>query len=95
MSYKITEDCNNCGACEPECPNNAISQGADYFVIKVDACTECVGFHGQPQCAAVCPVDACITDPTAPETEALLIAKAQKLHPDKNFSGAVPSHFKK
>jgi ferredoxin len=27
MSYKITEECINCGACEPECPNNAIYEG--------------------------------------------------------------------
>jgi ferredoxin len=24
MALKITEDCINCGACEPECPNHAI-----------------------------------------------------------------------
>ena len=27
MAYKITEECINCGACEPECPNNAIYEG--------------------------------------------------------------------
>ena len=95
MAFKITSDCNNCGACESECPNSAITSGADIFEIKVSACTECVGFHGQPQCAAVCPVDACITDPTNVELEAALIAKAKTLHPNKDFSGNVPSHFKK
>lgn len=95
MSYKITSDCNSCGACEPECPNTAITQGDDIFEINVAACTECVGFHDQPQCAAVCPVDACITDPAHVEAEGALIEKAKKLHPSKNFSGSVPSHFKK
>lgn len=95
MALKITSDCNNCGACEPECPNSAISMGADLFEIKWDACTECVGFHGEPQCAAVCPVDACLTDDAHKETEELLIARAKTLHPGKDFSGNVKSHFRK
>jgi ferredoxin len=28
MAIKITDDCINCGACEPECPNSAIYEGA-------------------------------------------------------------------
>ncbi len=95
MAFKITTDCNNCGACEPECPNTAITAGDDYFEIKLESCTECVGFHGEPQCAAVCPVDACITDPDHVEVEAVLIAKAKALHPNKNFAANMPSHFKK
>ncbi|MGK5090057.1 YfhL family 4Fe-4S dicluster ferredoxin [Bdellovibrionota bacterium FG-2] len=95
MSYKIISDCNNCGACEPECPNNAISPGDDTYVIKVESCTECVGFHDAPQCAAVCPVDACVTDPAHAETEAALLEKAKKLHPGKDYSGKIPSHFAK
>ena len=27
MSYIITTECINCGACEPECPNTAIYEG--------------------------------------------------------------------
>ena len=27
MSYIITTECINCGACEPECPNNSIYEG--------------------------------------------------------------------
>ncbi len=27
MAIYITEECINCGACEPECPNNAIYEG--------------------------------------------------------------------
>lgn len=95
MSYKINSDCNNCGACEPECPNNAIAMGADIFEINAALCTECVGFHGQPQCDAVCPVSACLTDADHPEVESALIAKLKTIHPNKDFSGAIPSHFKK
>lgn len=95
MAYKITADCNNCGACEPECPNTAITMGADLFEINPALCTECVGFHGKPQCAAVCPVDACITDPDHFENEAQLVIKLKGIHPGKDFSGAIPSHFKK
>ena len=95
MAYKITEDCNNCKACEPECPNTAISMGADIFEINHEACTECVGFHDEPQCVLVCPVDACLPDGDHVEDEASLIAKVKKLHPGKDFSGNVISHFRK
>ncbi len=27
MAIRITNECINCGACEPECPNNAIYEG--------------------------------------------------------------------
>lgn len=59
MAMKITEDCTNCGACEPECPREAISEGDETYVIDPDKCTECVD-EGGPQCAEVCPVDAII-----------------------------------
>ena len=39
MSLLITEDCVNCGVCEPECPNEAISEGDDIFVIDWEHCT--------------------------------------------------------
>ena len=102
MAIKITEDCINCGACEPECPNNAIyepdtiwkfSEGTtlsdtkdrdpvseDFFFIVTDKCTECKGFHDEPQCAAVCPVDCCISDEENVETEEELLLKMKKLH---------------
>ncbi|MBN2708854.1 MAG: YfhL family 4Fe-4S dicluster ferredoxin [Calditrichaceae bacterium] len=59
MALKITEDCIACDACLPECPNNAISEGNPY-IIDPDLCTECEGFFPTPQCAEVCPVDACL-----------------------------------
>ena len=85
MATMITEECINCGACEPECPNQAISQGEDIFVIDPMLCTECVGFNEKEACAAVCPVDCCIPDPRIPETEAVLYDRAKKLHPEVKF----------
>jgi ferredoxin len=56
MAYKIVEAlCTACGACEPECPNNAISLKGAVYVIDPVKCTECEGFHDTPQCAEVCP----------------------------------------
>ncbi len=104
MAIKITDDCINCGACEPECPNNAIyeadilwkmsdgtsvqdkterSDGGfsdEFYYIATDKCTECVGFHEEPQCAAVCPVDCCLDDEDNIETEEELLAKKANLH---------------
>ena len=85
MSTMITVECINCGACEPECPNEAISQGEDIFVIDPQLCTECVGFHEQEACAAVCPVDCCIPDPNIVESEAALYDRAKRIHPDVNL----------
>jgi ferredoxin len=79
MAYKITEECINCGACEPECPNQAISAGDERYVIDPDRCTECVGAFDQSQCASVCPTDACVPDPEHKETREELQAKYLKL----------------
>ncbi|MBK9401574.1 MAG: 4Fe-4S dicluster domain-containing protein [Bacteroidetes bacterium] len=114
MAIKITDECINCGACEPECPNNAIYEGGaewrfsdgtsvkgmfnmldgsavdadapqtpksmDVYYIVSDKCTECVGFHDEPQCAAVCPVDCCVDDPDFRESKEELTAKKEKMH---------------
>ncbi|HEY7319331.1 MAG TPA: YfhL family 4Fe-4S dicluster ferredoxin [Candidatus Binatia bacterium] len=95
MATMITNDCINCGACEPECPNNAISQGETIFVIDPLLCTECVGFHDYEACAAVCPVDCCVTDPNNIETEEALIARARALHPETHFDDNFESRFRK
>jgi ferredoxin len=68
--------------CEPECPNEAITEGEETFVINPSLCTECVGFHGKEQCAEVCPVDCCVADPNIVETEDVLLARAKEIHPD-------------
>ena len=91
----ITEECINCGACEPECPNQAISQGEDIFVIDPLLCTECVGFHDEEACAAVCPVDCCVPNPDDPETEEQLLTKARRIHPEQDFPADFPSRFRK
>lgn len=57
MSLIITDECINCDVCEPECPNNAISQGETIYEINPNLCTECVGHFDTPQCVEVCPVD--------------------------------------
>ncbi len=114
MAIKITDECINCGACEPECPNTAIYEGGvewkvadgtsvkgdftlmdgsvtaanaphdpvavDTYYITPDKCTECQGFHEEPQCAAVCPVDCCIPDEMYRETVEELLGKQAKLH---------------
>jgi ferredoxin len=85
MATTITEECINCGACEPECPNGAISQGEDIYVIDPKLCTECVGFHGEEACATVCPVDCCIPDPNNGETEEQCYSRLATIHPDKTF----------
>ncbi len=94
MATMITEECISCGACEPECPNEAISEGPDIYVIDPMRCTECVGHFDEEQCAAVCPVDCCVTDPNNNEGEETLIARAKTLHPDKSFNDQFPSRFK-
>jgi ferredoxin len=111
MATMITSECINCGACEPECPNTAIYQGGvewqapdgsmhpalsdQVFYIVPEKCTECVGFHDQEACAAVCPVDCCVPNPDIPETHDLLLARARTLHPETTIPDDAPSRFKK
>ena len=100
MAIIITDDCINCGACEPECPNNAIYEGADDWRysdgtklrgniilpngknVNADEVQkpECIGFHEEPQCAAVCPVDCCIPDENHKETQEELLQKRDFMH---------------
>ncbi|MEY3416390.1 MAG: hypothetical protein RL711_512 [Bacteroidota bacterium] len=113
MAIIITDECINCGACEPECPNTAIYEGGiewtwgegtkltqvesedgtvvsasekqdpisdEFYYIVPYKCTECTGFHEEPQCAAVCPVDCCVDDPDVRESLEDLQAKKQWLH---------------
>lgn len=111
MATMITSECINCGACEPECPNTAIYQGAvewqapdgamhpalssEIFYIVPEKCTECVGFHDQEACAAVCPVDCCVPNPEIPETHDVLLVRARALHPEQTIPDDAPSRFKK
>lgn len=79
MSLVITEECINCDVCEPECPNRAISQGAEIYVINPSLCTECVGHFDKPQCMEVCPVDCIEKDPAYPEDKDSLYRKYLEL----------------
>lgn len=101
MATYITTECINCGACEPECPNQAISEGPEIYVIDPQLCTECVGFYDHEACQAVCPVECCLPDPSHPEDEALLLGRAVELHPDDGAlkerveKNEFPSRFRK
>lgn len=66
MAFKITEDCISCGACESECPNQAISESETIYIIDFNKCSECIGFFDTQQCVEICPVDACVADPEHP-----------------------------
>ena len=75
MSLLITDECINCDVCEPECPNEAIYQGDDIYVIDSKRCTECVGHFDEPQCQQVCPIDCIPLDNNRIETEEQLWEK--------------------
>ncbi|MDR1254088.1 MAG: 4Fe-4S binding protein [Oscillospiraceae bacterium] len=52
MAHIINDQCISCGACEGECPVNAISEGENHYVIDQELCIDC------GTCAGVCPVEA-------------------------------------
>jgi ferredoxin len=79
MALLITDECINCDVCEPECPNQAIAQGPEIYVIDARKCTECVGHFDAPQCVEVCPVDCIVTNPGAVETREQLELKYRAL----------------
>lgn len=56
MSYKILDKCISCGACEPTCPVNAISENGGQYVIDPELCIDCGA------CSDVCPVEAPVQD---------------------------------
>lgn len=89
MATYITDECINCGACEPECPNEAITEGDDIYIIDQALCTECVGHHDFEACQAVCPVECCLPDPNNQEEPQTLLDRARKLHPDKDYPEKV------
>jgi len=81
MAYKITDDCISCGACEPECQNEAITEGETIYVVDPTKCTECVGYFESPKCVEICPVDCCVADPDHKESREQLLEKWKGLHP--------------
>ncbi len=80
MALIVTEECILCGACEPECPNEAITEGDELFEIDHEKCTECVGAFDEPQCVGVCPTDSIIPDPDRRESQDQLMEKYNALH---------------
>ena len=76
MAMTITKECIVCGACEPECPNNAITAGDAFYEIDPELCTECIGYYYDPRCKSVCPIDnAVISNPIYQETKGELLKK--------------------
>ncbi len=90
MALMITDECINCDVCEPECPNQAISMGAEYYVINPDRCTECVGHFDEPQCVQVCPVSCIPVDPKRQESRETLMAKYLRLQATAAAPAADP-----
>ncbi len=87
MALMITDECINCDVCEPECPNGAISQGPEIYVIDPAKCTECVGHFDAPQCVEVCPVSCIPVDPARVETQDQLRRKYEALMAAKAAAG--------
>ena len=83
MALLITDDCINCDVCEPECPNDAISMGAEFYQIDPHKCTECVGHYDEPQCQLLCPVACILFNPEWRETREQLQAKYERLTAEK------------
>ena len=88
MALMITDECINCDVCEPECPNQAISQGPEVYVIDPARCTECIGHYDVPQCREVCPVDCIPVAPARVETQAALRLRYEGLMKSKAASAA-------
>ncbi|MDP2089797.1 MAG: 4Fe-4S dicluster domain-containing protein [Flavobacteriaceae bacterium] len=63
---------------DAEAMNEPISD--EFYFIITDKCTECKGFHDEPQCASVCPVDCCILDDSHVESEEQLLSKKAWLY---------------
>jgi ferredoxin len=89
MALMITDECINCDVCEPECPNDAISQGLEIYVIDPDKCTECVGHFDTPQCVEVCPVDCIPVNPDRVESKDALQHKYAALMKKKGGGRGV------
>ena len=79
MALMITDECINCDVCEPECPNGAISQGEEIYVIDPGLCTECVGHFDTPQCQEVCPINCIPFNPDVVENNTQLMEKYYRI----------------
>ena len=66
------------GEVDADTQNTPVSD--EFYFIVAEKCTECKGFHDEPQCAAVCPVDCCVPDDDNVETEEFLLEKKVWMH---------------
>lgn len=62
MPLMISAACVNCSACEPLCPNEAISEAKPHYKIDSLKCSECLGYYDAPQCAEICPIECAMVD---------------------------------
>lgn len=76
MAMRILDGCSNCGACERECPTEAISSREGRTEIDPGRCAECVGVFGEPRCLKVCPEGSVGEDPQRRETGDELLARS-------------------
>ena len=65
---------------EADADKKNAAQSDEIFFIIADKCTECKGFHDEPQCVSVCPTDVIFVDEDNPETEEELLAKKEVMH---------------
>src|SRR5262249_10470045 len=105
-----TSECINCGACEPECPNTAIYQGAvewqapdgamhpplsnEIFYIGPEKGTEGGGFHDHGAGPPVWPGGCWVPNPDLPQPHPVLLTRARALHPTETIPDDAPSRFK-
>lgn len=78
MSLKIIDECIACDGCVEVCPTIAIEASDPVYIISSVICCECVGYHKEPSCVKVCPVDAIIIDEDCLESESSLLEKYER-----------------
>jgi len=91
MALQIVPLCVNCWACVDVCPNRAIHADTPHFLVDDQKCSECLGDHAEPQCAAICPIECAIVnelgEPINPSGSLTGIPLAKRLE----FSPARPA----
>ena len=80
MALMIIDTCTACDACEPVCPNKAITVGNPIYVVDPLKCTECVGAEDEPQCKLCVPGGLHCANPDFAESKDELKTKYQQLH---------------
>ncbi|MEI6666956.1 MAG: 4Fe-4S binding protein [Acidobacteriota bacterium] len=60
MARKITDKCISCGSCADVCPDGAVSEGRDTYVVDAARCKDC------GKCEKNCQEDAIVADRKQP-----------------------------